>query len=147
MQYTSIVQHFQSHFVPHFFVMLVRPNLPRREYWLYQIGCLVDSGLKSMVNSYKKEHLISIHTYNLIGKLKFLGLFWRNVLKEGEKERLVENIGNDLSKAQKFIQVKIVPIAQSNFNIDGDKRTNDGCFWRTNEMIDAIGTSYNFGKP
>ena len=116
------------------------------------IGCIklvvwwtLDSS--QWLNSYKKEHLISIHTYNLIGKLKFLGLFWRNVLKEGEKERLVENIGNDLSKAQKFLQVKIVPIAQSNFNIDGDKRTNDGCFWRTNEMIDAIGTSYNFGKP
>jgi len=36
------------------------------------------------------------------------GLFWRNVLKEGEKERLVENIGNDLSKAQKFIQERAI---------------------------------------
>jgi len=36
------------------------------------------------------------------------GLFWRNVLKEGEKERLVENIGNDLSKAQKFLQERAI---------------------------------------
>jgi hypothetical protein len=33
-------------------------------------------------------------------------VFWRKVLKEEEKERLVDNIGSHLSNAQEFIQVR-----------------------------------------
>lgn len=33
------------------------------------------------------------------------GVFWRNVLNDDEKERLVDNISAHLCNAQKFIQV------------------------------------------
>ena len=35
------------------------------------------------------------------------GIFFREVLKEDEKERLVDNIASHLCNAQKFLQVSI----------------------------------------
>ena len=42
------------------------------------------------------------------------GIFFREVLKEDEKERLVDNIASHLCNAQKFLQV---PISKSIFTI------------------------------
>ena len=45
--------------------------------------------------------------YNSTAEHNFtqVGVFWRNVLNDDEKERLVDNIAGHLCNAQKFIQV------------------------------------------
>jgi catalase len=48
---------------------------------------------------------ITRHPSEIEDNFSQAGIFFRNVLSDPEKERLVDNMGSHLANAQKFIQV------------------------------------------
>jgi catalase len=52
---------------------------------------------------------ITRHPSEIEDNFSQAGIFFRNVLSDPEKERLVDNMGSHLANAQKFIQVTNLP--------------------------------------
>jgi catalase len=48
---------------------------------------------------------ITRHPSEIEDNFSQAGIFFRNILSDPEKERLVDNMGSHLANAQKFIQV------------------------------------------